>query len=50
MVVRYKDELGVCVVEIDEYGVQIVNGYAYFSDGNRDYTVPVNNIFAIMQK
>lgn len=50
MILCYMDEIGACEVEIDEHGVQIVNGYAFFSDGNRNYTVPVNNVLAIMQE
>lgn len=47
MYITYRDELGLVLVEVDEYGIGFVDGLAYFGDGIRDYKIPVSSICEI---
>ena len=46
-VVVYRDEVGIVAVEVDGDGVSFSDGMAYFSDGDREYRVPVANIESV---
>lgn len=43
LMISYRDELGVVIEEVDEYGVSFVDGKAYFNDK----TIPMGNIIGI---
>lgn len=47
MVIAYRDKLGCVLVKVDEHGIAILNGEAYFSDGIREYRIPVNDLCEI---
>ena len=41
MRITWRDEIGTICTKVDEYGVSFLDGFAVFSDGERDYKVPV---------
>ena len=43
----FRDELGRSMVEVDENGITCTDGKAYFSDGKRDYIIPVESVCEI---
>lgn len=43
----FRDELGRSMVEVDENGITCTDGKAYFSDGKRDYVIPVESVCEI---
>ena len=47
MILTYRDELGYIQVKVDDYGVQFVEGYALFSNDEREYKIKVENIMFI---
>lgn len=47
MLLVYRDELGYVQVKVDDYGVQFVEGYAYFGNDEREYKVKVENLVSI---
>lgn len=44
MSIVFSDEGGLLLVSVDEYGVSFSDGLAYFSDGDREYQIPVSSI------
>lgn len=46
MKIAYRDELGVIIETIDEYGISFVNGKAYFNDK----VIPMDSIIGINRK
>ena len=42
MTVVWRDEWGVVYTSVDECGISFCDGFAHFSDGYRDYKVPVD--------
>ena len=44
MFITFRDEVGYSVVEVDGYGLQFLDGIAYFSDGEHEYRVPVDKL------
>lgn len=47
MTVTYRDELGYISVEIDPYGVQFLDGEAYFSANREEYRIKLENLVEI---
>lgn len=48
MTVVWRDMLGYLQIEVDEYGIQFLDGYAHFSDDDgHEYQVPVEDMVAI---
>lgn len=47
MLLTYRDELGMVEVVIDSYNIGFVNGYAFFSSGEKDYKIPIENIICV---
>lgn len=45
LMISYRDELGMVIEEIDEYGVSFADGKAYFNDKAipMEYVVAINN-------
>lgn len=43
----FRDEMGYAMVDVDQYGIDFLNGAAYFSDGCRDYKIKAENIIRI---
>lgn len=41
--ISYRDELGIVIEEVDEYGVSFADGKAYFNDK----TIPMEYVIAI---
>ena len=47
--ITYSDNLGMVCVEVDQYGIRCDGTRMIFSDANeREYTVPVENVFSIV--
>lgn len=46
MTITYRDELGYCAEKIDENGIDIVDGVAYFNDKK----IAMENITAIKEE
>lgn len=44
MSIVFSDEGGLLLVSVDEYGITFSDGLAYFSDGDREYQIPVSSI------
>lgn len=44
MSIVFSDEGGLLLVSVDEYGVSFSDGIAYFSDGDREYQIPLSSI------
>lgn len=44
MFIVFRDEAGYSVVEVDEYGIQLLEGIAYFSNEEHEYKVAVDKI------
>lgn len=47
MYIVFRDELGFVSVLVDEYGIQFTNGIAYFSDGEKEYRIPLAHLYEI---
>lgn len=47
MLVTYRDELGMVEVVVDGYNVGFVNGFAFFSSGEKDYKIAIENIVCV---
>ena len=47
MFIIYRDSIGTVAVDNLTTTVFILEGYAYFSDGERDYKISVNDIVEI---
>lgn len=47
MEITYRDELGVIVREVNEDGVDFLDGYAYFTSDDKDYEVLVEDVVHI---
>jgi hypothetical protein len=47
MTVFFRDELGYIGVKVDEYNIQFCDGKAYFSDGEKDYKIPMEDLIEI---
>ena len=50
LVVMYRDEIGTVCVEVDDSGVDFLEGVAFFSDGRTDYEIPVNHVVRIAKE
>lgn len=48
MYIKFRDNLGVVLCYVDAYGIGFVDGKAYFSDGRREYTIPVGDLLEII--
>lgn len=44
MSIIFSDEGGLLLVSVDEYGIAFSDGLAYFSDGDREYQIPLSSI------
>ena len=44
----FRDELGLVSVPVDESGIQFTDGIAYFSDGEKEYRIPMNALEEII--
>ena len=44
MYIVFRDELGLVSVPVDESGIQFLSGLAYFSDGEKEYRIPLANL------
>lgn len=50
MTIVWKDDFGTMQIQVDEYGIQFLHGYAEFSDDDgHEYSVPIGDIVAIRQ-
>lgn len=49
MRITYRDTVGEVVVTVDDYGVSMADGFAFFGDGVKDYKVPVTDIISVVQ-
>ena len=47
MYVIYRDTIGLIRVDIDGYNIDFLDGYAYFSNDDRDYKININDICCI---
>lgn len=48
MTIYYRDSAGVIMAKIDEYGIQFLDGKAYFSiDEKAERKIPIENIMQI---
>lgn len=47
MFITFRDELGMNLVIIDEYGISFLDGEAFFSSSEREYRIPIKNICEI---
>lgn len=47
MEITYSDELGGVVREVDENGVDFLDGFAYFTSGDKDYKIPMEDVVHI---
>lgn len=50
MIIRWCDEMGIAQTMVDEYGISFNAGYAIFSDGEHDYTIPMENLMEIQEE
>lgn len=48
MTITYRDGLGYVAVIVSEYGVDFMNGCAYFESGSRSYCILADNIVSII--
>lgn len=48
MYIIFRDELGLVSVPVDENGIQFTDGIAYFSDGNKEYRIPIEHLCEII--
>ena len=48
MKVYFRDVPGVVGVDVDEYNIQFLDGNAYFSDGEKEYKIPVGSLIEII--
>ena len=44
MLIIFSDAGGVLLVTVDIYGIQFCDGFAYFSNGEEDFKVPITSI------
>lgn len=44
LTVCYSDDIGITKIMVDDEGISFSNGYCYFSDGAKDYKIPMENI------
>ena len=47
MFITFRDELGMNLVIIDEYGISFLDGEAFFSSSECEYRIPIKNICEI---
>ena len=47
MLLIYRDEIGYVQVEVDNNGIQFLDGYAYFGNDEREYKIKAENIMSI---
>ena len=47
MKIYYRDEGGGVCVDVDEYGIQFLDGFAYFSNGEREFRIPISDLLSI---
>ena len=47
MILVYRDEIGYVQVEVDNNGVQFLDGYAYFGNDEREYKIKIENLISI---
>lgn len=48
MYIVFRDELGLVSVPVDENGVHFVAGFAFFSDGEKEYRIPIKHLREII--
>ena len=49
MTITFCDEIGIVMVEVDSFGVNFLDGKAFFSDiDGKDYEVPVTDLISIV--
>lgn len=50
MSIYYRDELGVVCVKVDENGIDFCfdGGDIAFSDGEKDYRIPVSSVISVI--
>ena len=50
MYITYRDEAGLVMVEVDDFGIAICDGKAYFSDGDgQEYRIKIETICEIRE-
>lgn len=42
----YRDALGEVVVWVNEWGIDFSDGYAFFTVGEEDYKIPMENLIS----
>ena len=46
--IKYHDTMGMTVALVnEEYGIAFCDGLVYFTSGDKDYTINVNQVFEI---
>lgn len=49
MAITFRDGLGIARVIVNQYGIQFLNGTAYFADDDEtEYRIPVGDIIEVM--
>lgn len=49
MTIFYRDSIGTVSAKVDKYGIQILDGIAYFSIGEKaEKRIPIENVLEIM--
>ena len=50
MYITYRDNLGLAIVEVNEYGIAIHEGFAYFTDTEgQDFKLQLSQVITITQ-
>lgn len=47
MKVTYRDDIGILEVVVDGYNVDFMNGFVFFSSGEKDYKIAIENIICV---
>lgn len=48
MTIYFIDEIGEIAVDLDGNGIQFISGKAWFSDGEKEYRIPLENLIEII--
>ena len=48
MRITFRDDVGMITVDVDEYGIQFLDGMCYFSTDDKEYKIPVYNVVEIV--
>ena len=50
MILVYRDDIGYVQVEVDNNGIQFVDGYAYFGNNEREYRIKIEDVVCIEER